>query len=351
MSQKISNEQLKHKIVTTIREEGLDGIFDENIINAISEKVKLMYKKSQINSEEIAQDLNETDMRPPVQTGPNHFPYENDFVEAGIAPSQEVAQEEPGLTAGEMPVNVPYEPVRAISAQVPEPLKNQEPGEIIVFDYNDVNSVSGENLANKPFRTKDNPDEMKTIHDFWMKDGKVEVKVYAAKFEEIGTIKFNYQNGTAFFEDKSQAPAPIEQTTYQDNPYATPSSPVIEKPTTETDLRKSIESSVDLQAALMNVMKDILRDGLSSMPRVTEPTDTPAPVPPAQPVYERQKIENIKPTLVPVQVPESIKQRLLGENDGKAEYLSQSNQYATYLYEGKKYIVFNDDESVAYIMA
>ncbi|MDG1949357.1 MAG: hypothetical protein P8J32_00865, partial [bacterium] len=303
MAQKISNEELRHKIVTTIREEGLDGIFGGEVVDAIQEKVKHMYKQQLEQSvfedvpQEIQEDsLQETDMRPPVQSGPNQFPYEDDFVEAGVVPGQEVQEEPAGMTAGETPTEVPYAPTRADIAPVPEPLKNQEPGEIIVFDYNDVAAVSGEGLANKPFRTMDDPEVKKTIHDYWMQEGKSEVKVYAAKFEQIGTVRFDYQNGTAFFTDDKEAPVTPEPS-YQENPYSSPSQPQIDEPATETDLRKSIESSVDLEATLLKVMKDILKDGLNAEPVVTTPTEPVPAVPPASPVYERQSREEILDTL------------------------------------------------------
>lgn len=364
MSQKISNEELKHKIVTTIREEGLDGIFGEEIVGAIQEKVKHMYKQQLEQSvfedlpqeelrEEIQEDeegLNETDMRPPVQGGPNQFPYEEDFAEPKSMPGQDVEVEAPGMTAGEVPTGTPYAPTRANTAQVPEPLQNQEPGEIIVFDYNDVAAVSGEGLANKPFRTKDDPESMKTVHDFWMKEGKTEVKVYAAKFEEIGTVRFDYQNGTAFFEDSHNAPD-IPAKSYQENPYASPSQPQIEEPATETDLRKSIESSVDLEATLLKVMKDILKDGLNDMPETTTPTEPISAVPAPLPVYERQTKEEIINTFKEVDVPDAIHSKLLGETESQVIYVSQSPEYATYLFEGKKYIVFNGDKKTAYCQA
>jgi hypothetical protein len=356
MAQKISNEQLKHSIVTTIREEGLDGIFGEEVISAIQEKVKHLYKQQLEQSvfEDVPQEdaLQETDTRPPVSGGPNQFPYEDDTVVAGIAPNDQIQTDPPGMTAGETPADVPYAPVRANVAQVPEPLKNQEPGEIIVFDYNDVAAVSGEGLANKPFRTMNDPEVKKTIHDFWMQEGKTDVKVYAAKFEQIGTVKYDYQNGTAFFSEEMNAPA-SPTPSYQENPYANPSQPQIDEPATETDLRKSIESSIDLEATLLKVVKDILKDGLNSAPEATVPTEpvhvVPEPIAmPAQSVHERQSREEVLSTFDKVEVPKAIQNRLLGEDDNRADYLSQSAEYAAYLYEGKKYVVFNSDEKSAY---
>ena len=357
MAQKISNDELRHKIVTTIREEGLDGIFGGEVVDAIQEKVKHLYKQQLEQSvfedvpQEAEDNLQETNTRPPVQGGPNQFPYEDDFIEAEALSGQDIQEEPPGMTAGESPTDVPYAPTRADIASVPGPLKNQEPGEIIVFDYNDVAAVSGEGLANKPFRTMDDPEVKKTIHDFWMQEGKTEVKVYAAKFEQIGTVRFDYKNGTAFFTDDKEAPVTPEPS-YQENPYASPSQPQVEEPATETDLRKSIESSVDLEATLLKVVKDILKNGLQNEPSSVEPPmggpDVSYPVRITNPVQERQSREEILDTFEEVEVPEAIKNRLLGEGDSRVEYISQSPDYAAYLMNGKKYVVFNEDESKAY---
>jgi len=215
-----------------------------------------------------------------------------------------------------------------------------------VFDYNDVAAVSGEGLANKPFRTMDDPESLKTIHDFWMQEGKTDVKVYAAKFEQIGIVKYDYRSGTALFTDDKEAPEVIKPS-YQENPYATPSTPHIDEPSTEIDLRKSIESSVDLEAVLLKVMKDILKDGLGVAQEPTVPTEVPT-APAAQPVYERQTKENVINTFKKVETPEAIQNRLLGENDNRVEYLGQSSEYATYLFKDKRYVVFNENEKTAY---
>lgn len=348
MAQNISKEQLKHKIVTTMREEGLDGIFGEDVIDAIQEKVKHLYKqqleKSAFEDFPIEENkIQETNTRPPVQGGPNQFPYEGNFETSDVHPDKQIETEPVGMTAGEVPSDVPYEPVRSVTAEAPKPLRDMEPGEIFVFNYNDAASVGGENLANKAFRTMDDPERKKSAHDYWMEEGKTSIKVYAAKFEEIGTINYDYKNSTAYFEDKKseiETPNRVEK----ENPYAAPSTPEIETPSTETDLRKSIDSSVDLEASVIKVIKDLLKDKLNSEPESAAKTTPSA-------VYERQTKDEVLNTFKKVEVPEAIKTRLLGESHSDVEYLSQSSEYAAYLYEGKKYVVFNDDETKAYLQA
>lgn len=351
MSKYMSQDELKHKIVTQIHKEGLDGIFQEDVIEKIKERVTREYKlRKEMNSsseEEIDSSLNETDMRPPIGGGPNHFPYEDDFTTSARVNNVDVEAEPVGVEAGSEPTDVPYEPKRAVVPEVPTPLKEQEPGEIIVFDYNEVASVSGENLAKKPFRKKDDPETKQTIHDFWMQEGKTRVKVYAAKFEEIGEVEFNYTNGTAHFVDIKNPSVSNNVNAYQENPYAANSLPQISEPATETDLRKSIESQVDLENVLIKVVKDILKDGLKDQPTATEPK-IPNPAPIVNPVQERLNIDDIK-KMPSVPVPQPISQRLLGENNTNVEYISQSNEYAAYLSEGKMYYIVNGEEDKAYV--
>ena len=347
MSKGISQDELKHKIVTSIRREGLDGIFGEETIEKIRERVTQEYRLQQeAPLEPQEEQLQETDMRPPVSGGPSQFPYEDDFVSSGAIQDAEVEAEPVGIEPGAAATDVPYEPVRAMAPEVPQPLKDQQPGEIIVFDYNEVAAVSGENLANKPFRKKDDPESKQTIHDFWMQEGKTKVKVYAAKFEEIGEVEFDYQNGTAHFTDLKNPPVSDTVNTYQENPYAAQSLPQVDEPQTETDLRKTLESQVDVEAVLMKVMKDILKDGLQNLDTSVEPT-IPTPAPIANPVQERLSLDDVK-QLAAVEVPEAINQRLLGESAAGVEYVSQSNEYAAYLMEGKMYYVINGDETKAY---
>lgn len=350
MSKSMNQDELKHKIVTQIRNEGLDGIFQEDIIEKIKERVTREYRmrkeNSKFNSQHSEDSLHETDMRPPIGGGPNHFPYEDDFSTSSQIADIGVESEPIGVEAGSEPTNIPYEPKTAITPEVPKPLQEQEPGEIIVFDYNEVAAVSGESLAKKPFRKKDDPETKQTIHDFWMQEGKTRVKVYAAKFEEIGEVEFNYTNGTAHFIDIKNPGINKVVNAYQDNPYAANSLPQISEPATETDLRKSIESQVNLEDVLMKVMKDILKDGLKDQQTATEPK-TSMIEPMVNPVQERLSVEDIK-KLPSVKVPASIQQRLLGENVSNVEYISQSNQYAAYLTEGKVYYIINGDETQAY---
>jgi len=357
MSKSIGQDELKHKIVTQIRNEGLDGIFNEDIIEKIRERVTREYvlkQETQTSDATTEEDsLHETNMRPPIAAGPSHFPYEDDFNAAENIEDSEIEMESPGIDKGSEPTNVPYEPKRAITPTVPLPLQDQQPGEIIVFDYNEVAAVSGENLANKPFRKKDDPENKQSIHDFWMQEGKTKVKVYAAKFEEIGEIEFNYTNGTAYFVDLKNPGVNNTINTYQENPYASNSVPQVDTINTETELRKTIESQVNLEDVLIKVMKDILKDGLKNEPIATEPTKMPSnnfltiEDEPTTTVQERLSLEDVK-KLNTVEVPKSIQQRLLGENVKGAEYISQSNEYAAYKVDGKMYYVINGDESKAY---
>lgn len=348
--QRYNKDQLKQKVVTQIKEEGLDNVFSPEVIENIKERVYHMIKKQEALDElngDQNDGLQENQTRPPISAGPNHFPYEDDFQQSNIDVDDSVEAEPAGKLPGEDPTDVPYEPVRAVSepAPVPKPLQDEKPGEVIVFDYNEAAAVSGENLANKPFRLKDDPEKKQTIHDFWMNEGKTKVKVYAAKFEEIGTIDFNYQNGTAHFYDVKQ-PTTADNTTYHENPYASDAKPEIVNPNTEPDLRKSIESSVDLQDALEKVMKDILRDGLKDSPETTEPT-----IPTPAPVQERLTVDDIKNDLKKTEIPKKLEMRLLGEMVQDVNYLSQNQEYASYELDDKIYYVLNEDHTKAYTKA
>lgn len=81
---------------------------------------------------------------------------------------------------------------------LPEVLKGIKPGEIIIFDTNEL-SLGFENLSNRKFRLKSDPDDKKSPHDLWLLSAITKTDVYIVELKKIGELDFDPYQGTSEF--------------------------------------------------------------------------------------------------------------------------------------------------------
>jgi hypothetical protein len=261
MSNKITKEEVRNLITKEIKEKDLNEVLSSEVIDKIKDRVVSKITKDKAVND-IPEFVSELDI-PSSPGGTREFPDSN---ELAVSPSNDTGmndKEGVNIPAGSEPTDTPYEPTEGYTPELPSFLDKVEPGKVIVFDYNEL-SEGGENLTKKPLRQYDNPDEKKSIHDLWLEEGKRKVEVYQAKFEKIGDLEFDYANGTTrFIENRAPMDYQGEHGGYKENPYVADPQPVLDEPN-QMELQKYIQSSVDLEKVVRDVVVDILQSSLKS---------------------------------------------------------------------------------------
>lgn len=259
-------DEINVMIANQLRNKGLNNAID-------SEKIKksVMEKLSQIKNKQNNSDKDISEMQnPKIAQGPTEFPKDdsNTQPQQQNQPSQSnqpqiQPQQQPTVNTGQTqiqqqtnntqkvinPSEQPSQPKIALPEQ-PYFLKDVKPEDIFVYDYNEL-SVGGENLSTKPFKLLNNPDEKKSMKDFWSEKGVTKADVYQSKFEKIGQITFDYRNGTSTFIEKRFEPDFEVQQQYKENPYA--SDPKME-------VENYIKNNLDLEKVVSDVVTNIVKN-------------------------------------------------------------------------------------------
>ncbi len=309
-------EQIKTMVANQMKAEGVNDLLPENSIDSIAEKIKDKInldnsKKSvpTVVSEDMGTEGNNMISEPIEQ-----LPINNNLPIA--APS--VIQNEPEL---------------------PDFAKKTEPSQLFVFDMNDL-SEGGENLANKPFRTIENPDDKKSMHDFWIKEGKVKADIYICKFEKIGQINYNYANNTAqYIDNKFSDIQDLGQSDiqYQTNPYGNGDKISLEN----KELENYVKTSVDLKQTITDIVMNIIKNSvLTNSERAVNDVSSVDNNVSIAPIAESFTL-NIKDVIdndddyEKVDLPEELNESIL-KNDKK--YLINENDFIQeWNYNNKKY--------------
>jgi hypothetical protein len=268
MSEKINQEQLKTMIANKIKDLNLHDVLDNEKIDIIKDRINNAYKHDKA--------INEMPDMIPEATVPAAM----GNVEVGEFPTDETPDEEEEVGVA-VSVEKPIEPtdltqqpgqnidagttgnIPAYTPELPSFLDKIEPAKIIIFSQNEL-SEGGENLSHKPLRTFSDPDAKKSMHDYWIEEGKKRADVYIAKLEKIGEIEFNYANGTSQFIEKRFEPDFEAQAKYKENPYmadnAGPATPGILDINGQPNIMNQIASAVDLEKVVSDLVMKILQN-------------------------------------------------------------------------------------------
>lgn len=259
----INQDELNTMLATEIRKCGLNNAIKLDIVK---EKVMKKIKEMQGNITEME--------NPVVAKGPNTFPNPEEDEEkfnTALVPSKEETPEI-GMEAGSQPLNIPIEPKTAIIPQIPDFLKDVEPGKIFVYDFNEL-SVGGENLSNKPFKTMEDPEICKSMQQMWSEKGITKSEVYQTKFEKIGDIIFDYKSGMSQFIERSAEPDINIQQQYNLNPYTAQPDKAIEN---------FVKQNVDIDKRVDDIITNIVKNYFltNSERAINDPTNINKPTPP-----------------------------------------------------------------------
>jgi len=180
---------LSEIIKNKLKDKGIDSItYQENILKKIKERLNRENISEGQPSDTDNEIKNDEYLQKNIQTGQTQ--------ETG----SDIKNTDSELDNNEKAQFIPIKnPESKFVAEIPEFVKDKEPGKIIIFDNNDI-QLGAESLANKYFMTFENPDKKETIKNFWQKEGKLKTEVYLAKFEKTGEITYDYKLGIAKFE-------------------------------------------------------------------------------------------------------------------------------------------------------
>jgi len=258
MSAKINIDELKAMIANEIKEIGLHSVLGNDAIEKVKDKVVKTYNHEKAKNdvpelipEAIAPIPGETPSSGLNQTTPETT------IDSTVNTDSTNLISNKNIDSGTNG-NIP-----AYTPELPEFMNNIEPGKVIVFSQNEL-SEGGENLSNKPLRTYENPDLRKSMHDLWMENGKRKADVYIAKLEKIGTLEFNYANGTTQFVENRFEPDFEAQAKYKENPYmadnAGPAKPGALDINGQPNIMAQGISSIDMERVVGDIVKNILQN-------------------------------------------------------------------------------------------
>lgn len=278
MSTQIDKEQLKTMIASKVKDMDLNAVLDAAAIEKIKERVMNVYNSEKAKSE-IPEKISEAS-----------FPSNLGTTETGVFPANisltgGTAIVDPNkVTVGSTPVGSvetvpsPYDGTQvpgqnvdlgttgnipAYKPELPSFMDKIEPAKVIIFSQNEL-SEGGENLSNKPLRTFENPDEKKSMNDFWLDKGQKTADVYMAKLEKIGELEFDYANGTTKFVEKRFDPDFDLQAKYKENPYMPtgPATPGALDINGQPNIMNQIAGSVDIKQVVEDLVMKILKNQL-----------------------------------------------------------------------------------------
>lgn len=242
----INQEEVNALLASEIRKMGLDGALK---LNTVKERVMKKIQEMSLGTQEVNEMEN-----PAVAQGPTKFPNpaedEEKFHVAPNIQTPATAAPKVGMEAGVQPLNTPMEPKTAIIPEIPDFLKEVQPGKIIVFDFNEL-SVGGENLSNKPFKTMEDPDVCKSMQQMWSENGITRAEVFQTKFEKIGEVAFDYKSGSSQFIEMGAQPDFNVQQQYKENPYAA-------QP--EKEIENFVKNNVDLDQKITDIVTNIVKN-------------------------------------------------------------------------------------------
>lgn len=264
MSNKINSEELKAMIANEIKDIGLHTVLNSEALKKIQEKVTDAYKLEKAKSD-IPELIPEAMAPIPGETsGPalGSFPATTS-AEISTGNTETVSDSVSIINNGVPVDNGTSGNIPAYGIEIPDFIKQIEPGKVIVFSQNEL-SEGGENLSNKPLRTYENPDVKKSMNDLWMDKGQMKAEVYMAKLEKIGDLEFNYANGTTQFIEKRFNPDFEMQNKYKENPYMAsgPATPGQLDINGQNNLAAQIANAVDLNQVVTDIVMNILRTQL-----------------------------------------------------------------------------------------
>lgn len=322
--------ELKALIANHVKDKGLNNILSPEIMENIKEKIMSKYHLHKASSQ-IPELIPESDgPSPPMAAGGTvEFPKDEDAKELAFDTNLGMGQPENsgriGMEPGAEETENLEEPKMGYAPELPNFIDKIEPAKVIIFSQNEL-SLGGENLANEPLRTFSNPDIKKSIHEFWIEDGKKRAEVYIAKLEKIGEVEFDYRTGVAKFVEKRMEPElPTLGTDKENILIQAPEQKICDIP----ELSNTMES--DDSKNVQNIIMEAIQEALKKVGLDKKKEFTPAEV-----KFELKMLDLVNedngymkvntPDILIERISKSDKSCLIRENEEVQEWISDNGK-------------------------
>lgn len=273
MKKNFSISDIENLIINKFREKDALSFMTNDVINDITNKVKLQLQ-SKINSnskldeiEETMPDNEEKNQKIQVNT-PQTNNNPNISVQTTIDPEkeeiikkeaeldikeQELEQKQQELINQEINFEIQKSQLE-YKPELPKALSSINPeNSLIVFNNGEL-SLGGAALSNKKFHLKNNPDEKKSMHEFWIDNANTQSEVYLVELKKIGNLIFDPFQGTTVFQGTTEIITPEDlKNSNEDNAGLNPEDAVLSQiPTPENQTLDSIQPLTDVSMPMFN---------------------------------------------------------------------------------------------------
>jgi len=227
MKKQISIDEIEEMIKGKLKQNGVLEIISQEKISEIKNKIKdILEKGKKGNDLEEATEVAPSNEVPavspaPVQTSnPNitvtttQDPQKTEVIEK----EKELELKEKELIKKEIELEEKQKELKkkeeelSYKHEFPEVLKSIKPEEVIIFDKNEL-SLGMENLSNRKFRLKSDPDNKKSANELWLLSAITKTDVYLVELKKIGELIFDPYQGNTSFESVTD----IEEISKQNN--------------------------------------------------------------------------------------------------------------------------------------
>lgn len=312
MSKEINSEEIKALIANSIKEQGLDGVLPSGSIEKIKDRI-FQFKKDEKFDQSIEKIPDVVSEDQEIQNIDNNIDPQN--IQPETIVSADVIQ------------NNEQEP--SYTPELPDMIQKASPEEVFVFKYTDI-SEGGENLSHKRFKLMDNPESSSSMRDNWVNHAKTKAKVYVAKFEEIGTLDYDYINGTTKFTEKGSETDLIQNNgSYKENPYSEESVPQIESnPEMMSNIENYIKSTIDIESVAKDLVIDLIKSSLFTNTETAKIDDEEKDISSGGPVHVDGSVASIQESeelvfsdiissndYMRVELPEGLNEAIISNNE------------------------------------
>jgi hypothetical protein len=253
MKKRISIEEIEGMIKEKLKQNGVLEVISQEKISEIKNKIKDILENGKKLDEQESEAKPVQTVNPNVSLKTTEDPEKTEIIkketELDIKEKElinkEIELEDKEKALEDKQQEMSYKP------ELPEVLRNIKPGEIIVFDTNEL-SLGFENLSNRKFRLKSDPDDKKSIKDLWLLSAITKTDVYKIELKKIGELDFNPYEGTTEFKNATELNADFSENDIE-SIHSVQSAVNSQMPDKEQEMLDSVEPIKNVTQPLMNV--------------------------------------------------------------------------------------------------
>jgi hypothetical protein len=257
MKKRISIDEIENMIKNKLKQDGVLEMISQEKISEIKGKIKDILdnhkKLDEQESQQPTSNIGQTvqTQNPNVTVKTTEDPEKTEIIKKETEleiREKELIQKEFELEEKQKQIDKKEEELK-YTPEIPQILKSIEPGEIILFDTNEL-SLGYENLSNRDFRLKSNPDEKKSIKDLWLLSAITKTNVYVVELKKLGTLNFDPYEGTTTFENLKNSEDFIDHDQNLEQSDAVESAVKSQYP--KEEMLDSVEPIKDVSMPIMN---------------------------------------------------------------------------------------------------